>query len=234
MHISSCEILFTFTGSKKVNHVVAAAEPSMFGKGRENVFDIDVRDGKELKNGVHIRVAHPELLMHLINDKIEAKVREALFPYAASLEFQFNKVAIYEEGEHFQAHRYTIYAPNHKGTLLIALPSLHCGGDLVLTPLTGSKFTWKSSIFEGISRQSSALPWCAFYTDIVHEVKPVEGGVRMVLQFDIYCEMPLQHSSSSANANTNDSDVEDDKGDEEERKCSKFFIKTNFIILHML
>lgn len=36
---------------------------------------------------------------------------------------KLNKIAIYQEGGQFLEHRDTAYAVNHKGTLLVELPS---------------------------------------------------------------------------------------------------------------
>lgn len=59
--------------------------------------------------------------------------------------FKFNKLAIYEEDGHFLKHRDTAYAANHKGTLLVNIPSKHKGGDLVLRPAGKEVVTWKTS-----------------------------------------------------------------------------------------
>lgn len=147
---------------------------------------------------MHINYKPARNLAKPIHDCIESKVKRSLFPSAKTLEFKFNKnkVAIYEEGGNFQAHRDTVYAPNHKRTLLIAMPSLHCGGDLVLTPLIGPTVTWQTSL------NPNVLSWCAFRTDIIHEVKAVKAGVRIVLQFEIYCDdIRQQHQQKKRKKN---------------------------------
>jgi hypothetical protein len=45
---------------------------------------------------------------------------------------KFSKLAIYEPGGHFHAHRDTVRSHDHQGTLLIEVRSLRTSGDLVL------------------------------------------------------------------------------------------------------
>lgn len=54
-----------------------------------------------------------------------------------------------------------------------------------------SEVVWKSDSGQSIQYSRTGLPWCAFYTDIIYSVKVVEGGMRMVLQFDVFCDSGL-------------------------------------------
>lgn len=62
------------------------------------------------------------------------------------------------------------------GTLVVALPSDHKGGDVVLKHC-GKQKTFKSSKY----KQSLAC----WYSDVTHEVLPVESGRRWVLTFNL-------------------------------------------------
>lgn len=171
--------------------MIANAVPSHFGKGGENAFNDEVRAGKELRYGEHFVLRNEASMKSLLTDAVQRSQMSRLFPAACTLLFKLNKIAIYQEGGHFLEHRDTAYAANHKATLLLALPSIHQGGDLVLRPQGGKEVTWKTENF--IERGKN---WIAFYTSILHEVKMVSGGTRAVMQFDIYIDDGLAETKS--------------------------------------
>lgn len=71
------------------------------------------------------------------------------------------------------------------GTLVICLPSLHTGGEVVL--VHGKKQrtieTDKASAFD-----LSALAWCS---GVQHEIRPVTSGYRLVLTYNLVPKQPL-------------------------------------------
>lgn len=121
--------------SPDVEAMKSLAVKSMFGKGRENVYDLKIRKGKELKYGVHFAVNdEASLRKWFTSNDIANSIAKDLFTGSTTLTFKFNKLAIYEEGGRFLEHRDTAYTADHKGTLLVNIPSLHQGGDLLLKP----------------------------------------------------------------------------------------------------
>lgn len=84
-----------------------------------------------------------------------------------------SKLVLYDVGDFFQTHRDT---PDAQliGSIVLGLCDTSTGGGLVL---------------EGGAPQSSAFgDYCFFRPDVVHEVKPVEGGHRAVLTFKVYAD----------------------------------------------
>lgn len=66
--------------------------------------------------------------------------------------------------------------PGMFGTLVVALPSAHSGGDIVLSHL-GTEKVFKSS--------ETSQSFACWYADVSHEVLPVESGYRWVLTFNL-------------------------------------------------
>jgi len=64
-------------------------------------------------------------------------------------------------------------------TVVIVLPSLHTGGELVLSHSNASK------IFDFSSHSLLETAVMAWYTDVFHEVKPVLSGFRLALSFNL-------------------------------------------------
>lgn len=66
------------------------------------------------------------------------------------------------------------------GTLVVALPSVHSGGDIVLNHL-GTEKVFKSS--------EATQSFACWYADVSHEVLPVESGYRWVLTFNLAVDL---------------------------------------------
>jgi predicted 2-oxoglutarate/Fe(II)-dependent dioxygenase YbiX len=65
-------------------------------------------------------------------------------------------------------------------TVIIILPSIYGGGEVRV------KHGSASQTFEFPSFSTSALAW---YTDVMHEVRPVTSGHRLALSYNLIAEM---------------------------------------------
>jgi len=65
------------------------------------------------------------------------------------------------------------------GTLVIALPSSHQGGEVIVTH-AGRTETISTSPYSDFD-----VSWLAWYSDVTHEVKPVTAGRRLVLTYNL-------------------------------------------------
>jgi hypothetical protein len=165
-----------------IEGLLKKSTPSSFGRGDETVFDENVRKGKEMTP------TQISINCSCYSNPIPRRdIQRALFPNATKIRCQFSKMAIYESGGHFDVHRDTVRSHAHQGTLLVEVRSAHRGGDLILEPSNGEAVRWSlSSIPDDLP--SDMVRYIAFYTDINHRVEPVESGVRIVLQYDIYVD----------------------------------------------
>lgn len=89
------------------------------------------------------------------------------------------KLLIYEEGGFFKKHQDTEKEPGMFGTLLIQLPALHTGGDLVV------KHMGKVKRFAHSACSDDRIYYNAFYTDCEHELETVTSGYRLVLALNL-------------------------------------------------
>lgn len=69
-------------------------------------------------------------------------------------------------------------------TLIVVLPSLYTGGDVHVSHGTNRK------IFKGASINAYTTSMLAWYTDVMHEVKPIESGYRLALSFNLIHTSP--------------------------------------------
>lgn len=87
-------------------------------------------------------------------------------------------------GGFFKAHKDTPRSEDFFGSLIIALPTAHEGGELVLRRKNES---WKVD-FGSLTADAAGNPrigFVAFYSDVEHEVLPVTSGCRTTLTYNL-------------------------------------------------
>lgn len=185
-----------------------AACRSAFGHGEETVVDARVRDGWEISASrltLSIDDHFAKRTMYGLQD-----LAQELVGYNSDLErsasLRLHKLCLYEAGGHFAPHVDAVHQPNHVATLLVALPTPHEGGELIVhapharsaahgssestDPGQGVRFAF------GNTRAGEPVG-VAFFTDCVHEVKPVTSGIRVMLQFDVVLDAPSEARDSA-------------------------------------
>ncbi|OAP60608.1 hypothetical protein AYL99_05610 [Fonsecaea erecta] len=81
----------------------------------------------------------------------------------------------------FKAHVDTPRSKHQIGSLVVCLPCVHEGGQLVLRHQGQEKvFDWSGE------KSSTAIQWAAFYSDCEHEVLEVTSGERVTLTYNLY------------------------------------------------
>jgi hypothetical protein len=160
------------------------SQPSPFGDvaSLKTVLDSSVRDAREL--GPHQFSVSQEMIK-----KVEKKWAKCFFPTKVKAIPQ--KINLYQENGLFRAHRDT---PSNKlvGTFLVGL------GDTASCKSESNKETGKKQkkddeiptftvTHNGKEFKWRALlgSWCAFYSNVLHEVKPINHGFRATISFDI-------------------------------------------------
>ena len=87
----------------------------------------------------------------------------------------FYKLLVYDAGSFFVGHRDTEKVPGMFATMVLVLPSLHSGGELVIQHLG------RETILDPRPEEPSEIGFAGFYADCVHEVRPVTTGYRLTL-----------------------------------------------------
>lgn len=152
---------------------VAAAAP--FGRGEATIVDRDVRRTWQIDPGkVRIVGRHwPACL-----DRIVTSVASGL-GVDTPVEAQFYKLLTYDQGSFFVGHRDTEKTPGMFATLVIVLPSLGKGGELVV------RHQGREVRYELATDDPGEAAFAAFYADCVHEVLPITSGHRLTLVYNL-------------------------------------------------
>ena len=155
--------------------LLAAAERAPYGRGTDTVVDTDVRRTWQI-GAERVAISGKHWVRTL--DTILKRVSEGLGvsePIAAEL----YKLLIYDQGSFFVSHRDTEKLPGMFATLVVVLPSISAGGELVV------RHKGREARLALRSDEPSEASFAAFYADCVHEVLPVTSGCRLVLVYNL-------------------------------------------------
>jgi len=155
----------------QAERLVAMAEAAPYGRGVQTVVDRDVRRTWQIDPAkMRIGGRHwDKTLVELVADiALGLGVSE---PVAAD----FYKLLVYDAGSFFVDHRDTKKVPGMFATMVLVLPSTHCGGELVV------KHLGREVVLHLRPQEPSEIGFAAFYADCVHEVRPIRSGFRLTL-----------------------------------------------------
>ncbi|MEM5372971.1 2OG-Fe(II) oxygenase [Paraburkholderia azotifigens] len=159
----------------QAEQLVAIAARAPYGRGEETLVDPDVRrtwqiDADHIHLGGH---SWPGTL-----DTIVGKAAASL-GVTGPVRAELYKLLVYDAGSFFVEHRDTEKIPGMFASLVVALPSASCGGELIV------RHRGREVCLDLCCVDSAAVSWAAFYADCVHEVRPVTSGFRLVLIYNL-------------------------------------------------
>ncbi|EXJ60531.1 hypothetical protein A1O7_04684 [Cladophialophora yegresii CBS 114405] len=158
--------------------IISKSQQSPFGKGSQTIVDTSIRKSWQLDPS-QFTIRNPKWQQAV--DNVARKIHGALVldiePDRFSAELY--KLLLYEPGAFFKPHKDSEKAPGMFGTLVICLPSAHEGGELILS------FNGETKSIETAPNSEFAMSYAAWYADVLHEVKPVTSGYRLVLTYNL-------------------------------------------------
>jgi hypothetical protein len=167
--------------------IIKQSYQAPYGKGIETLVDTKVRRVWEL-DPKNFKLLNPAWEQSLVD--ILGNIQTSLGLKNCKLTAQLYKLLIYEKGDFFLPHRDGEKMDGMVATLVVTLPSLHKGGELLVSH-EGHTEVFK---MEGAST-GLQLSYTAFYADCEHEVKPLKSGYRMCLVYN--CVLEKQRKSSA-------------------------------------
>ena len=171
--------------------------PAPFGdlKEMKTVLDTEVRLAHEVESErFQIGREHVfESTSRMISDypgsrSIEEHIEDTLTP-GRYVKLNRYKLNVYSEGGFFKPHVDSPSGDEMIGTLVLCLPSPHKGGELCVNH-DGLQHVFDFSQHSG---DTSRVQWAAFYSDCIHEVKPVLEGNRVTVTYNITLQNPEHH-----------------------------------------
>lgn len=152
------------------------ARQAPYGKGTQTLVDTNVRRVWEI-DADQVTLANPEW-----PDAVEGAVRavqSALGLEKQKLGALLYKLLLYEPGSFFLPHRDGEKLDRMVATLVIALPSAHEGGELIV------RHDGREETVDFGPESRFQTQFAAFYADCEHEVRPVTSGFRLALVYNL-------------------------------------------------
>ncbi|MGL5865791.1 MAG: 2OG-Fe(II) oxygenase [Dermatophilaceae bacterium] len=154
--------------------LIAAARPARFGRGEQTLTDATVRDTWELSPD-QLTLGGSDWTAQL-DSALEHFRDELGLPPTARLRAEPHSMLVYGKGQFFLPHQDSEKDDAMVGTLVVSLPSVHTGGELVVDH-GGTSATYHASRDE--------LTFVAFYADCRHQVTPVRSGYRVTVTYNL-------------------------------------------------
>jgi hypothetical protein len=159
----------------QAEQLIAVAERAPYGRGEQTLVDTEVRRTWQIgADRVHI---HGRNWPHTL-EAIVARAAAGLGlsePVSADL----YKLLVYDPSSFFVRHRDTEKAPGMFATLVLVLPSICTGGELMV------RHREREVQLELRCPEPSDIAFAAFYADCVHEVRPIATGCRLALIYNL-------------------------------------------------
>ncbi|MEA2742942.1 MAG: hypothetical protein QOG25_1313 [Acetobacteraceae bacterium] len=159
----------------QAQQLVAVAERAPYGRGEDTLTDTSVRRTWQIAAG---RVRMQSKYWPKTLQTIVARVAEGL-GIDDQIDAELYKLLIYDEGSFFVPHRDTEKSPGMFATLVLALPSVSSGGELIV------RHKDREARLDLNREEPSDVAFAAFYADCVHEVLPISSGYRLVLVYNL-------------------------------------------------
>ena len=172
------------------------AQPAKFGLGSETVLDRAVRDTLEVP-AAQLRCENPAFAAALT--RVVATVSASFGLPRGAVTAHLHKLLVYEKGGHFDVHRDSEKTGDMFATLIVALPSLYQGGDLVVAHGADHVRVHRHNPFQG--------SYVAFYADCPHRLEPVVDGARVVLTYNLHVALAMLPTLTTAEAGPSAKDV---------------------------
>ncbi|KAJ3545891.1 hypothetical protein NMY22_g2263 [Coprinellus aureogranulatus] len=170
---------------KDAQAIIARASQAPFGKGSDTVVDTSVRDTWEIEPA-KVSFGNGDWVKFV--DKVASQdVWKSLgvAPFDTPPRCDLHKLLLYQTGSHFLPHQDSSKAEGMFATVVIVLPCDFEGGEVHVSH--GGKSAVLDVAADAADCKFSVLAW---YTDVVHEVKPVKSGYRLALSYNLIHSSP--------------------------------------------
>ncbi|KZS88273.1 hypothetical protein SISNIDRAFT_446096 [Sistotremastrum niveocremeum HHB9708] len=194
---SSRRIEFPTSDVVELERLSSACQPATFGNNKDHVLDENYRRARKMDVedfAINMGFNFTDFLNHAVRRLLGAPHDDKNF------RAELYKLNVYGPGSFFKPHRDTPRADDMFGSLIVALPTKHEGGSLIL------RDEKNELVFESSQKCTSSesglysVPWAAFWSQIEHEVAPVISGYRVTLTFNLYfSKVPLPTSVRVSN-----------------------------------
>ena len=172
-----------------IQQLQSVSSEAKFGLRTETLLDKKIRDTQEISLDKLNITTNETSFSNLLE-----KMRDDLgLSENVELTAHLHNMLIYGPGHFFKNHQDSEKLEGMVATLVIALPSPHIGGDLVV------HHNKKNHRFVTENIDSKKLQCFAFYADCIHEVETVKQGSRVTLTYNLVLKNKGTHLQNTEN-----------------------------------
>ena len=154
--------------------IVSKSRKSAFGKATETRVDDSVRRTWELNPG-EFSLQNPKW-QEAITDIFPQVIQKLSLNRPERIRAELHKLLLYEEGAFFKPHQDSEKTPGMFGTLVVALPSPHQGGEL---SLRHKKERVRFSTAPHSKFGFSWVAWCVYMSSCIHLSDTCSGTLML-------------------------------------------------------
>ena len=159
----------------QVRQLLEIAQPAPYGRGAQTLVDPAVRRAGQIAPE---RITLDPEGWQPVLDNITQRVKRGL-GVRGRIEAQLYKMLVYGPGDFFAEHRDTEKAAGMFATLVVLLPARWRGGALVV------RHGEREVTLAADGHSPSTISYAAFYTDCLHELRPITEGHRIALVYNV-------------------------------------------------
>ncbi|KAK7061636.1 Zn(2)-C6 fungal-type domain-containing protein [Favolaschia claudopus] len=165
--------------TREAKQIIAHCEQAPFGQGERTLVDKAVRDTWEMDaSKVHFDSPAWKGFMNKVSQEVCTKLGLAA-AQISTVRCEAYKLLLYETGSHFLPHQDTEKTKGMFATIVVVLPSPFKGGEAHLS------HAGLSACIDSSVNSLSNVSVLAWYTDVLHEIKPITGGYRLAISFNL-------------------------------------------------
>lgn len=159
----------------QAEQLIAVATRSPYGRGQDTLIDTAVRRTWQIP-AEHVALSGrswPGTLAAIVTRAAQG------LGVTAPVSAELYKLLVYDAGSFFVEHRDTEKSSGMFATLVVNLPSVCSGGELIV------QHKGHEVCLDLNSAEPEDISFAAFYADCVHEVRPVTAGYRLTLVYNL-------------------------------------------------
>ncbi|KZT39340.1 hypothetical protein SISSUDRAFT_1119066 [Sistotremastrum suecicum HHB10207 ss-3] len=188
---------FPTANKEELKRLSDACDPATFGRNQQDVLDESYRLARKMD------ITNFSINMGFnFHDLLTYATRRLLGVQHEDKDFhaELYKLNVYGPESFFKAHKDTPRGDDMFGSLIIALPSEHEGGNFIVRNEEEQHSFESSQLSHSSSKSnSSKVAWAALWSHAEHEVTPVLSGYRVTLTFNLYFRTPASLSTPAPN-----------------------------------
>ncbi|KAL4177232.1 hypothetical protein KRP22_002166 [Phytophthora ramorum] len=178
---------------EQADKLIAKCDKSPFGRKLDTLMDENVRKSWQLAPD-QVDIKNP--LWHSGMDTLSEVIAGRLGYKGVPLQCKLYKLLVYGEGGQFVKHQDTEKEDGMVATLVVQLPSLHEGGDLVV--YRGGKEVQRHDFGKKDGTAAYLPQYAVHYADAEHGLEKVTKGYRLVLVYSISLPPAMRHLTKSS------------------------------------